>query len=513
MNFKLYLALLFVFALASCSPAGQEKYKAGPAEAHNPGELDDDQASIKFQYTSYGDEFELFAEADAFVVGENSNVLSHFSILPSFKAVEKGIITLTLSVNGQETGQTLEEPTRKGIYSFNLQPVSSGMGELIFDISNDKGSYVVIVPEVLVFANEKDANEAYEINNVSSTNTTVFTKEQSWKTEFATAQPSSEPFGQVIRTTALVESAPGSEVELSAKTDGIVMFNFGQLPEGKEISSGQALLTVSGSNFADNSLTVKYAGARSNYEKAQADYERSTALADEKIISEKELLAARNQYENAKAVYENLSSNFNPSGQTLRSPQAGYIKQVFVSNGSYVVSGQPIALVSQDKSLNLRAEVPSRYVPLLSTISGANIRNIPLNQTYTLDELNGRVLSYGKAANGDNFLVPVVLQIENNGTFVPGSFVELYLILSSGRETVSVPNEALLEEQGNFFVWVQVNPELFEKREVFIGGTDGISTEIKKGITAKDRIVTRGAMLIKLSQSTGDLDAHSGHVH
>ena len=70
-----------------------------------------------------------------------------------------------------------------------------------------------------------------------------------------------------------------------------------------------------------------------------------------------------------------------------------------------------------------------------------------------------------------------------------------------------------MEEQGNYFVYVQVTPELFEKREVKIGTTDGVSTEIQKGITSIERIVTKGAILIKLTQSTGTLDAHSGHVH
>ncbi|MCK7461958.1 MAG: hypothetical protein MZU84_07820 [Sphingobacterium sp.] len=58
-----------------------------------------------------------------------------------------------------------------------------------------------------------------------------------------------------------------------------------------------------------------------------------------------------------------------------------------------------------------------------------------------------------------------------------------------------------------------MTPELFEKREVLPGVTDGIRTEILKGIFENERIVTQGAVFIKLAQSTGTLDAHSGHVH
>lgn len=501
MNNKIFLGVLLALVIASCSPSGHEK------EKH------DEHEEVKFQYTSYSPNFELFAEADAFIVGEKANVLSHFSMLPDFKAVEKGKITITLSVNGKETKQTLSEPTRKGIYSFDIQPETQGKGQLTFEITNDKGIFVVTIPEVNVFANDEEAHEASKKIVISKTNTTVFTKEQSWKIDFATALPTSESFGQVIKTTALVQSAQGNEFVISAKTNGIVLFNSGVLLEGRDVSAGQSLFTISGNNFADNSIAVKYSEAKNNYEKANADYERVKELIKDKIVSEKDLLIAKNQFENAKAVYDNLSKNFTPSGQTITSPQAGFIKQVFVKNGAYVEAGQPIVIVSQNKSLVLNAEVPSKYASVLANIKTANIRTINDYRLFSLEELNGKVLSYGKAANSDNYLIPVVLEVENNGSFVSGNFVEIFLKLFSNNLALVIPTTSLLEEQGSFFVWVQVTPELFEKREVVIGGTDGINTEIKRGITINERVVVRGAMLIKLAQATGTLDAHSGHVH
>jgi len=300
MNNKIFLGVLLALVIASCSPSGHEK------EKH------DEHEEVKFQYTSYSPNFELFAEADAFIVGEKANVLSHFSMLPDFKAVEKGKITITLSVNGKETKQTLSEPTRKGIYSFDIQPETQGKGQLTFEITNDKGIFVVTIPEVNVFANDEEAHEASKKIVISKTNTTVFTKEQSWKIDFATALPTSESFGQVIKTTALVQSAQGNEFVISAKTNGIVLFNSGVLLEGRDVSAGQSLFTISGNNFADNSIAVKYSEAKNNYEKANADYERVKELIKDKIVSEKDLLIAKNQFENAKAVYDNLSKNFTP---------------------------------------------------------------------------------------------------------------------------------------------------------------------------------------------------------
>ena len=63
-----------------------------------------------------------------------------------------------------------------------------------------------------------------------------------------------------------------------------------------------------------------------------------------------------------------------------------------------------------------------------------------------------------------------------------------------------------------YFLYVQVTPELFEKRAVRIGHSDGLQTEIVEGLSAGERVVSRGAIMVKLSQSTGQLDAH-GHGH
>ena len=70
-----------------------------------------------------------------------------------------------------------------------------------------------------------------------------------------------------------------------------------------------------------------------------------------------------------------------------------------------------------------------------------------------------------------------------------------------------------VEEMGAFFVFVQITPELFEKRPVKKGATDGFRTQIIEGISENERIVSKGAVLVKLAQAAGALDIHSGHVH
>lgn len=465
------------------------------------------------QFTEYSKTMELFAEATPFAVGQNSGILAHFSWLDNFKPLESGDVTLSLIVGTKGVKQTLTMPVRPGIYKFEIQPQIAGVGQLIFDINSDKGKTQIIVNNITVYTDKHDAEHAAEETGFSETNATVFTKEQSWKIDFATQHPKVESFGQVIKTIARVESGQGDEMILSAKTNGIVELSSVNLLEGTNVSNGQLLFSISGSGLANNNSSTQFAEIKNNFEKAKADFERLEVLARDKIVADKDLLNAKNQYENAKAAYDNLSKNFNASGQKVISPMKGYIKQVFIQNGQYVEAGQPIVIISQNKTLWLQTEVQQKFAPILGMINSANIHTLHDNQTYSLEELNGKIVSVGQSTNHDNYLIPLSLQIDNKGTFLPGGFVELFLKTISNKKALTIPNSALTEEQGVFFVYVQLNPELFEKREVKTGATDGFRTEVLQGLSQNERIVTTGAILVKLSQATGTLDAHSGHVH
>ncbi len=500
MKFKIFLLALVVSSLTSCMQKDDHSKNDEPEHA-------------VIQITAYTNDFEVFAEAHSFVVGETSNVLSHFSNLPSFTALENGSVTIRLIVNGIESNQTLDKPTRKGIYSFDIMANTEGKGQLIYDIKTEKGSYQIIVPDITVYPTDQEAIIAAEEVTLSKTNTSVFTKEQSWKIDFATAFPKNEHMGQIIKTTAQIQSAQGDKILLSAKSNGIVIIQEDNLLAGKNIYANQALFLISGSGLADNNSQVRYMEAKNNFEKAKSDYERAKELAKDKIVSEKELLIAKNNYYNAKVIYDNIKQNFNSSGEIITSPMNGFVAHTYVQNGQYVETGQPIVSISKNETLLLNAEVQQKYAPILGSINSANIRTLQDNKTYTLDQLNGKILSFGRNTNHDNYLIPVSIQIDNKDDFIPGGFVEIYLKTLSNSLALTLPNSAILEEQGNYYVFVQITPELFEKREVVPGANDGLKTEIIKGITQSERIVSTGAIFIKLAQATGSLDAHSGHVH
>lgn len=483
------------------------------SHAHDVAPHDEEEALPNSQYTAYSSEFELFAEAEAFVAGHTSNVLAHLSILPDFKALEEGRVKIRLILDGMVHEQILEQPTRKGIYSFDIKPEIGGEGVLEFEISTEKGDFSLSIPQVIVYQDEQEARSKPETVTYSMTNAVVFTKEQSWMIDFATAFAARDVFGPIIKTTAQIQSAPGDEIILSAETSGILNLTADDVLEGKSVSNGQVLFHISGSGLADNNSAVRFAESKNNFKKAQADYQRSAELARDKIISEKDLSAALNRYENAKIDFENLQRNFNANGQIISCPKDGYVKHLFVENGQFVQTGDPVVTIAQNKSLLIHADVQQKYASILTDVYSANIRTIHDNKTYTLEQLNGKMVSFGRSTSSHNYQIPVNFRIDNLEQFISGGFVELFMKTKTNSEALVIPNTALIEEQGYYFVYIQKNPELFEKREVKVGVTDGLRTEITAGLSTDERIVSKGAIFIKLGQSTGTLDAHSGHVH
>lgn len=519
--------------------------------------------------TAYSDGLEFFAETGTFVAGQEVSVLLHVTELQSFKPYVGEDVSVCLVPKGENAGDncgncshghgTEAEPEIEGeghthqheghshegethedhqhesevhthqheghsheghshqhegksevqgIYRFCVRAEAEGEANLVFSADGQRAS----IP-VRVFGSASEASEYAESLEVRSSNGAVFPKEKSWSVDFATEEAVLEPFGQVIRATSRVQPSQEEVFTVSALTDGVVSIGAKALVEGREVRKGETLCIVKGSGTADENLATKYARAEADYNFARNEYERKKALASDRIVSESELRQAEAAFEIAKAVFENLKGNFDASGQSAKSPIEGFVTSVTVSNGQFVRAGDPIATVSRSRSLLVVAEIQPRYSACLKDICGATFKDMDSGRIWTLDELGGKVVSYGKSVSSDSPLIPVTFSVPNKGGFIPGSFLQTRIITRSETPAITLPTTSLIEEQGNYFVYRQLTPEYFEKTPVTIGASDGLRTEIRSGLNAGERVVSKGAMFVKLAQASGALDPHAGHNH
>ena len=196
-----------------------------------------------------------------------------------------------------------------------------------------------------------------------------------------------KPFRQIIKASGEVQAAQGNESTIVANVSGIVSFQR-SVTEGMQVGKGATLMTISSNKLQDGDPAER---ARIAYEAAKADFDRASRLVESQIVSQKEFNAIKEKYEIAKNAYEGISMHSTFVGYLITSPMGGYIKNLLVKEGDYVSVGQPLATVTQNNRLFLRADVSERYYKYLNGITSANFKTPYDNQVYELEALNGKL--------------------------------------------------------------------------------------------------------------------------
>ena len=338
----------------------------------------------------------------------------------------------------------------------------------------------------------------------------VFTAEQAMKANigFYTVEP--VDFYEVITTSGKILPAQGDDFTVVATVSGIVSFGATKPVAGTVVVKGAPLFYISSKNVSEGDYIAR---SRAAYEQAFAAFKRAEKLVEERIISQREFEQARYDYETARAAYEALSGNASEKGTKVAAPFSGFVSNTLVREGDYVNVGDPMAVVSQNRRLILQAEVSQRHYGALQNISSANFEISYNHKVYSLKELNGKLLSFGRSTTDESFYIPVSFGFDNPGDVISGSYVTVFLISSPLKGVLTIPYTALIEEQGAYFVYVREGDEHYEKREVFIGGNDGLQVLIRGGLEAGEVVVSEGAYHIRLASVSGVIPEGHSHSH
>lgn len=314
-------------------------------------------------------------------------------------------------------------------------------------------------------------------------------------------------FQAVIRTGGKIQPLQGNEQAVPAPSSGIMFLSRASLTEGANVAPGETLAHISSTRLQDGDPVLK---AKIEFEAAEKDYSRARRLVEDKIISDKEFNEIQARYKLAETAYKGQAGNISNQGVAVKAPFSGYIKKWVVQNGQFVNVGEPVAVVAQNKRLQLQADVSESDFKYLRDIRSANFKPAYDEVVYRLSDLNGKLLSYGKSANEGSPYIPVTFEFDNVGDIIPGAFAEIYLLTNAKKTALTVPVSALVEEQGVYFVFVRLEEELFKKRQVWVGQNDGTRVEILKGLHIGDKVVTHGTYSVKLATAGA---AIPGHTH
>lgn len=270
------------------------------------------------------------------------------------------------------------------------------------------------------------------------------------------------------------------------------------IPEMVQLNSAESRV-----NVADISL-----------KQVEEVYKRDEQLHKQGVIAQEEFEASKANYlkaveekENAVSALEiirdGIAKNSNVSSTTLiRSTIDGMILDIPVKVGNSVIQannlndGTTIATVADMNDLIFKGKVDETEIgrikegmPIVLTIGAMESQTIDASLEY--------VSPKGVEENGAvQFEIKAALAVPENTFIRAGYSANAQIVLKRAENVLTIPESTVEFKGDSTFVYLlkAASPkQVFEKKAVEIGLSDGINIEIKSGLTTDDRI--RGAAI------------------
>lgn len=314
-------------------------------------------------------------------------------------------------------------------------------------------------------------------------------------------------FSDIIKVSGEISAMPGAEGAVAARQAGIVRLAPG-ISVGMTVPAGRTVATVSARGMSGGDPNES---ARVAYQAAKRELDRLTPLHKEGIVSTRDYNAALQRAEEARVTMGTTASS---GGSAAVAPVNGVITSLDVVGGQFVEAGQTIATISSNNALTLRADLPESSVSQLAGITGARFRPTYSGEIIDVVASGGKMVSTPSVSTASGGYVPIYFTLpKGTGDIIKGSYCEVYLIGSTRQGVLTVPEEAVSEQQGKYFVYVEKEPGHYEKRPVSIGPTDGSRREILSGLRREEKVVTKGMTFVKLAETSGTVPEGHSHSH
>ena len=344
-----------------------------------------------------------------------------------------------------------------------------------------------------------------------------------------TAEDDQPPSGTAVEVTEVTQGAMSTEYSVNGKVaadNEVQVFPMlaGQVltlsvSEGDKVSKGQTLLSVDTSTVTStmSSLRESYnatktatdkaiENAQISVQQAQLAVENTEALLEAGAAAEQDLTKAKQGLEQAQAGVAQARAqqaaslaqiqasmdqiNKQASLGTVTAPCAGTVTTVNVVQGGMASSAQPAVVIAEDSRVKIKASVSEDVFAGLHVGDSAGVQISVLS-----DEVKtAKILSLPAAANQQTNLYDVSVSVPDGSDPAIGSFATVIFYTDRRENTLSVPTECVLTGNDNerYLFTVDEGGTTAKRVTVETGLVGKTQTEITSGLTAGDRVVTKG---------------------
>ena len=255
--------------------------------------------------------------------------------------------------------------------------------------------------------------------------------------------------------------------------------------------------------------------AEINLKQAEIDFKRDENLYQQKLVSAADYDKSRQTFNQAKheklaaedalqVVRDGFSkANAKASSTLIRSTISGIILDIPVKVGYSVIQvntmneGTTIATVANMNNLIFRGNIDETEVGQL--VNGMNMKiTIGALQDLKFDAALEYISPKAIESNGANqFEIKAAVLLSEGGKIRSGYSANAEIVLAKADNVLTVPESAIEFSGDSTFVYVikgEGKGKSYDRTYVETGLSDGVNIEIKKGITAKDKV--RGPEII-----------------
>ena len=293
--------------------------------------------------------------------------------------------------------------------------------------------------------------------------------------------------------------------------------------DGQKVSKGQKLYSIDQQLYNANyqQAVANLQVQQTNLDKAQKDADRYHELDKKDAIAKQQvdyadaaLAAAKKMVAAAEANVNAVRTTLNFS--TITAPFSGTIGISQVRVGTSVVAGQTILnTISSDDPIAVDFAVNQQEVYRFSQMlqQGQKAKDTTFSIAFGDDVYpeHGHINLIDRAVDPQTGTIKTRLIFPNEkGLLKAGMSTNVRVLNNSSRKSIIIPNKAITEQLGEFFVYVVGDSSKVSQRKVALGEPIGTSIIVKDGLREGEIFVVQGVQnlhegtIIALPKSDGN---------
>lgn len=278
-------------------------------------------------------------------------------------------------------------------------------------------------------------------------------------------------------STATLEAE--QEAMVVAKVRGIIQKL--NVEEGDWVKAGNVL-----AQLEDERLQLEAQRAKATMDRLRNELNRKEELYNKNLISAQEFENAKYEYQAQKSEYE--LARLQVEHTQIKAPISGIISDRLIKVGNMISTDQEVFKITDFDPILAVLNVPEHEMNKIQKGQQSFIQVDAISgKTF-----QGKVLRISPTVNPETGTFEVTVSIKDESRQLkPGMFGRVEIVYDTHRNTLMIPKNAVMNEDGTNSVYV-INNKIAYRRTINTGYVNGDNIEVLKGLSPADTVVTIG---------------------